>query len=76
MLEQFLRDAGYTGPVSAVFPEASLSEFAQHAWPGNVRELKNVVLGTLALGTPQTIEAPEAHLQSAAGAGRSRAYSV
>jgi DNA-binding NtrC family response regulator len=65
LLEQFLRDAGHTGPVSDVFPEASLSELLRHAWPGNVRELRNVVLGTLALGAEQNIVATDTPLHQA-----------
>src|SRR6185503_4351156 len=67
LIEHFLRDAGHTGPLSAVFPEASLAELKRRTWPGNVRELRNVVLGTLALGTPDASMTPEAPLPESGG---------
>lgn len=60
LVEHFLAEAGHAGDVSHVFPEESLARLRRHDWPGNVRELRNVVLGTLALGTPPQLGAPDA----------------
>ena len=56
LVEHFLHEAGFGGNVADVFPADAMKRFAQHSWPGNVRELRNVVLGTLALGEPASLE--------------------
>lgn len=50
LVEQFLREAGYVGPVSDLLSEATMLTLRQHHWPGNVRELRNLIEATLAMG--------------------------
>ncbi|AKF03756.1 Response regulator of zinc sigma-54-dependent two-component system [Sandaracinus amylolyticus] len=52
LIAHFLEEAGYEGPIDALFPPASIDELKRRPWPGNVRELRNTVLATLALGRP------------------------
>ncbi len=54
LIEHFLRECGYDGPVERYFPSAALRRLEDHAWPGNVRELRNLVEATLAMGEPMT----------------------
>jgi DNA-binding NtrC family response regulator len=55
LVEHFVREAGYDGPIEQLFPAEVLAELAAHAWPGNVRELRNFVERTLIVGTaPRT----------------------
>jgi len=51
LIEHFLREAGHEGPVDELFPADALARLEAEPWPGNCRELRNVVLGTLALGS-------------------------
>ena len=51
LIDHFLEDAGYKGPLQALFPAAAIEELKRQTWPGNVRELRNTVLATLALGS-------------------------
>ena len=60
LVEHFLREAGFDGPVADVFDADALEQLRKHQWPGNVRELRNVVLGTLALGDPLEMPPPAA----------------
>ncbi len=57
LVSHFLEEAGFQGRVDDVFPAPEMQRLQQHAWPGNVRELRNVVLGTLALGSTPDISA-------------------
>ena len=50
LVEQFLREEGYDGPLAALFDPASMERLAARRWEGNVRELRNHVLATLAFG--------------------------
>jgi DNA-binding NtrC family response regulator len=50
LVEYFLREDGYDGPVDALFDPASLERLARRRWEGNIRELRNHVLATLAFG--------------------------
>ncbi|MBN2362368.1 MAG: sigma 54-dependent Fis family transcriptional regulator [Deltaproteobacteria bacterium] len=50
LIEHFLRESGFTGPVAEVFSEKEMSELQSHSWPGNVRELRNLVEARLAVG--------------------------
>jgi DNA-binding NtrC family response regulator len=52
LVEHFMRDGGYAGPIEAVFPPKAMIELSDHRWSGNVRELRNVVEATLAMGEP------------------------
>ncbi len=56
LIEHFLRERGFRGPVSELFTEAELAELSRHHWPGNVRELRNLVDATLALGAPPPVD--------------------
>jgi DNA-binding NtrC family response regulator len=67
LVEHFLRDCGYEGPVARYFPADVMRRLEEHRWPGNVRELRNVVEATLAMG-----EAP-AGLAASEGPPRPRA---
>ncbi len=55
LVEHFLREAGHSGSVEAVVPEAAMEALEQHTWPGNVRELRNFVEAALAMGEVPTL---------------------
>ena len=59
LVEHFLAEAGHEGGIASVFDEETWSRLERHGWPGNVRELRNVVFGTLALGEPAPLAAPD-----------------
>ncbi|MFO0686131.1 MAG: sigma 54-interacting transcriptional regulator [Sandaracinus sp.] len=50
LIEHFLREEGYDGPVSALFDQAAIERLARRRWEGNVRELRNHVVATLTFG--------------------------
>jgi DNA-binding NtrC family response regulator len=50
LVEDFLRQAGFEGPVEALFPPAVMEALALQRWDGNVRELRNAVEAALATG--------------------------
>ncbi len=52
LIERFLHDSGYQGPIHDLFDEPLLARLRAHYWPGNVRELRNLVEATLAMGEP------------------------
>ncbi|MCK6544746.1 sigma 54-interacting transcriptional regulator [Myxococcota bacterium] len=56
LVEHFLREAGHSGPVSEIVPDAVLDSLRAHRWPGNVRELRNFVESALALGEPLPLD--------------------
>jgi len=56
LVEQFLREAGHTGPVSELISAPVMESLAKHHWPGNVRELRNMIEATLAMGEPPALE--------------------
>ncbi len=56
LVESFLRDAGYAGPVAELISEPTMRTLGQHHWPGNVRELRNMIEATLAMGEPPALE--------------------
>ena len=56
LVEYFLRDAGYAGPVADLISEPTMRTLAQHHWPGNVRELRNLIEATLAMGEPPAFD--------------------
>ncbi len=68
LAEHFLRQAGYSGPVSDILPDEAMESMRAHRWPGNVRELRNVVEAAWVMG-----EAPE--LTEAEGARPKREVS-
>jgi DNA-binding NtrC family response regulator len=56
LVEHFLHEAGYDGPMDDLISATTMRSLATHHWPGNVRELRNVIEATLAMGEPPTIE--------------------
>jgi DNA-binding NtrC family response regulator len=52
LIEHFVREAGFDGPIDRLFPAEVIAELSSHTWPGNVRELRNVVDRTLVVGAP------------------------
>ncbi len=67
LVEHFLRQSGFDGPVEAVLNEAAMAQLARYRWPGNVRELRNVVEAAVVMGEP-----PPLADQSVAGLKRPR----
>ncbi|ATB44883.1 sigma 54-interacting transcriptional regulator [Corallococcus macrosporus] len=63
LVEHFLGEAGYTGPLSALVPPPLMATLLAHRWPGNVRELRNYAEAILAMGEPPALE------QAAGGPG-------
>ncbi|WP_052518734.1 sigma 54-interacting transcriptional regulator [Archangium violaceum] len=63
LVEHFLNEAGYAGPVAALVPPPLMATLQTHRWPGNVRELRNYVEAILAMGEPPSLE------QTAGGPG-------
>jgi DNA-binding NtrC family response regulator len=59
LVEHFLREAGFEGPVEDVLPSAAMDALKAHRWPGNVRELRNLVEATLAMGEAPHLEGGE-----------------
>jgi DNA-binding NtrC family response regulator len=55
LVEHFLRESGYEGPVGAIFPPVLMKRLEAHAWPGNVRELRNLVAAMLVTGDVPTL---------------------
>ncbi|MBN1204081.1 MAG: sigma 54-dependent Fis family transcriptional regulator [Myxococcaceae bacterium] len=66
LVEHFLAQAGYTGPVATLVPPPLMVSLQAHRWPGNVRELRNYVEAILAMGEPPSLE------QAAGGPGAAR----
>jgi len=56
LVQHFLNDRGFTGPIETLFSPAELAGLERHRWPGNVRELRNLVDATLALGSPPPVD--------------------
>jgi DNA-binding NtrC family response regulator len=56
LVEHFLNEAGYAGPVAALVPPPLMATLQSHRWPGNVRELRNYVEAILAMGEPPSLE--------------------
>lgn len=50
LIEHFLREAGFAGPIQEVISPDELDRMMEHRWPGNVRELRNTVEAALAMG--------------------------
>ena len=69
LVEHFLNEAGYAGPLAALVPPPLMATLQAHRWPGNVRELRNYVEAILAMGEPPSLE------QAAGGPGAARASS-
>jgi DNA-binding NtrC family response regulator len=55
LIEQFLAESEAADRMHELFPDSTLEELVKYEWPGNVRELRNVVMGTLAMGSPSDI---------------------
>ena len=56
LVEHFLRDAGFAGRMTELFPRATLDALRQHHWPGNVRELRNLIEATVAMGEAPALD--------------------
>ncbi len=67
LVEHFLRDAGWDGPVAALISPQAMDALARLHYAGNVRELRNLVEAAVAMG-----EAP-AVAGAGAGAGGAEA---
>jgi len=50
LVEHFLHEAGYDGPIETLISPATMASLTAHHWPGNVRELRNLIEATLAMG--------------------------
>jgi DNA-binding NtrC family response regulator len=50
LVEHFLREAGYSGPRSALISDQAIGALSSQSWPGNVRELRNTIEALLAMG--------------------------
>jgi DNA-binding NtrC family response regulator len=50
LIEHFLREQGYDGPVETILSENAVTTLKKQRWPGNVRELRNFVETALVLG--------------------------
>jgi DNA-binding NtrC family response regulator len=57
LVEHFLREVGAEARMAELFPRETLAELAGRPWPGNVRELRNLVHGTLAMGSASGVVA-------------------
>lgn len=51
LVHHILEEAGRVSDLDRVFDATAMQALKAHPWPGNVRELRNVVLGTLAMGS-------------------------
>jgi DNA-binding NtrC family response regulator len=56
LVEHFLHEVGYAGPMGALVPPPLMATLQAHRWPGNVRELRNYVEAILAMGEPPSLE--------------------
>jgi DNA-binding NtrC family response regulator len=56
LIEHFLRDAGWTQPVSSLISPLVMEGLCRHHFSGNVRELRNLVEAAVAMGEPPPIE--------------------
>ncbi len=56
LVEQFLREAGYTEPIANLISAATMESLTKHHWPGNVRELRNLIEATIAMGEAPPLE--------------------
>jgi DNA-binding NtrC family response regulator len=56
LVEHFLHEVGYAGPMEALVPPPLMATLQAHRWPGNVRELRNYVEAILAMGEPPSLE--------------------
>ncbi|MBI2374081.1 MAG: sigma 54-dependent Fis family transcriptional regulator [Deltaproteobacteria bacterium] len=77
LIERFLRQRGFGGELSEVFPAASLERLLAHRWPGNVRELRNVVDSTLVMGgLPNLLDDHDAEAERDAGGSYDRLFGL
>lgn len=56
LVEHFLRDAGWTQPVSSLISPPVMEGLCRHHFSGNVRELRNLVEAAVAMGEPPPLE--------------------
>ncbi|MBI2377409.1 MAG: sigma 54-dependent Fis family transcriptional regulator [Deltaproteobacteria bacterium] len=60
LVEHFLREDGYSGPIEAVIGPSVLASLSSHRWPGNVRELRNFVAVARAMGEAPALSGEDA----------------
>ena len=58
LVQHFLTECGYQGPVTELVSPEVASMLGLHRWPGNVRELRNWVEATVAMGQAQDLFQP------------------
>jgi DNA-binding NtrC family response regulator len=56
LVEHFLRDAGWTQPMSSLISPVVMEGLCRHRFAGNVRELRNLVEAAVAMGEAQPLE--------------------
>jgi DNA-binding NtrC family response regulator len=66
LIERFLREEGFEGPLSALFDSSAMDRLARRRWEGNIRELRNYVAATLAFGEEPGLEASTEDVPSSA----------
>ncbi|MFH0903325.1 MAG: sigma 54-interacting transcriptional regulator [Pseudomonadota bacterium] len=59
LVEHFLRECGYSGPIESLVSEPAMATLCCHRWPGNVRELRNVIEVTVAMGETPVVSGDE-----------------
>jgi len=59
LVEHFLKQSGYDGPIQAVLSDATMQQLERYRWPGNVRELRNVVEVARVMGEPPSLADPQ-----------------
>jgi DNA-binding NtrC family response regulator len=74
LVEHFLRDAGWDGPVSALISPQAMDALARLHLAGNVRELRNLVEAAVAMGEAPAVGAPAAGAGEASRAPRDAAF--
>jgi DNA-binding NtrC family response regulator len=58
LIEHFLRDAGWDGPLDELISPPVMAELRRHHFAGNVRELRNLVEAAVAMGEPPPLASP------------------
>ena len=56
LIEHFLRDAGWEGPVETLISSTAMDGLRRHYFAGNARELRNLVEAAVAMGEPPPLE--------------------
>jgi len=56
LVEHFLRDAGWDGPLEALISPTAMDGLRRHHFAGNARELRNLVEAAVAMGEPPPLD--------------------